>query len=141
MYFIITRRKLPLNPLSLYKSGCLNYNVCFVENDCVVLEIFIFLLPKSSGTAVFQQFQTAVIYKFFVTFLAVKTLPFCKLVICIKAFQWQFTAVLQHSHFFNSKQGRNIYELIKKQQFSMNIKMRTETALNCYHLIYIHQNC
>ena len=118
MYFIITRRKLPLNPLSLYKSGCLNYNVCFVENDCVVLEIFIFLLPKSSGTAVFQQFQTAVIYKFFVTFLAVKTLPFCKLVICIKAFQWQLTAVLKHSQFLKTVNRAEIFmSLFKNNSF------------------------
>ena len=39
-----------MKPLSLYKIGCLNYNVRYVENEPVVLEISIFLLPKSKGT-------------------------------------------------------------------------------------------
>ena len=97
MYFILDAHFLYffhlMKPLSLYKIGCLNYNVRYVENDLVVPEIFIFLLPKSKGTAVFQQFQTAIIYKFFGSSLAVKTLPFCKLVFCIKAFQWQFFSI------------------------------------------------
>ena len=79
--------------------------------------------------AVIQEFQTAVIYQFFGSSLAVQSFSLCKLIICIKAFQWQLTAVLQHSQFFSSKQGRNIYELIKKQQFSTNIKMRTALKL------------
>ena len=98
-----------INHCALHSVRCINLYLSQVKMICCYLAV-----PDSSYLPVLQQSNT---------------LPLCKLIICIKAFQWQLTAVLQHSQFFSSKQGRNIYELIKKQQFSMNIKMRTALKL------------
>ena len=58
MYFILDANFLYffhlMKQLSLYKIGCLNYNVRYVENDQVVLEIFISLLPKSKKLLLFS---------------------------------------------------------------------------------------
>ena len=71
---------------------------CPSQNELLLFSCYL-AVPNSSYLSVLWQFLSSPIS------------PFMQLIICIKAFQLQLTAVLQHSQIFSSKQGRNIYEL------------------------------
>ena len=61
--------------------------------DATFIALGIYLKLSNTKESALQ-FQTAVIYQFFGSSLAVQSLSLCKLIICMKAFQWQLTAVL-----------------------------------------------
>ena len=61
------------------------HNVYPSQNELLLFSCYL-AVPGSSYLPVLWQFLSSS--------LAVQSLPLCKLVICIKAFQWQLTAFL-----------------------------------------------